>query len=578
MSEDKNKLDELFRNQFENVELPVSDKLLQNIKRDLDIPEQNRRGGFWLLWLLGVLLVLVSIGAYWFVGSTAKETTNTAINLNSEKNTKVEETKQLAENLSNKESEALKESKAVEKSNHEAVEEKTLESKASTEKAEAKKTIVVSKEVASQSKTVESKTKPNASKRNPKNTISVVIAEERSEKKSKREKKSSSAKPQLDKPSIENKSAVVKKNKEKNTHTKKSEEVKLENKSKNLLASSQLKSSKDAEKSTILDAAEKVNDEVNKTNTSTAVEKNGDNKNTSVTESAANKAEEKPIEEVVKKDSMIGVANKKPAVDSSVSAKNITDAKEEKAQKKVSLFVDAGAGPSLAFRSLSANQSLTASERNKYENNLLTYNAGIDVGMLLKEKFVVSVGLGIENKGEKYSYPGRDAVNVTAYDTSYSYHDTTYFVDSVMYTDTIIDSSIVAHELQLHPATASKEGHNTYQYFRLPIMFGYKFTITDNWFVTANVGIVLNYLYKVNVFWENASGESVYYTKTNGVYNSTSIAARLKLDVGYDLSEHWSVLVQPGYTRFVQSIYRKEQSFKQYPYSYDLNIAVRYKF
>jgi len=57
-----------------------------------------------------------------------------------------------------------------------------------------------------------------------------------------------------------------------------------------------------------------------------------------------------------------------------------------------------------------------------------------------------------------------------------------------------------------------------------------------------------------------------------------SIAGRIKLDIGLKISDKRSVSIQPGYTRFLQSIYRKSETSKLYPYSYDLNAGLKYKF
>ena len=44
---DKDKLDELYKNRFNDFELPVSDELMSNLKQELNIQGASKTDGYW---------------------------------------------------------------------------------------------------------------------------------------------------------------------------------------------------------------------------------------------------------------------------------------------------------------------------------------------------------------------------------------------------------------------------------------------------------------------------------------------------------------------------------------------------
>lgn len=253
----------------------------------------------------------------------------------------------------------------------------------------------------------------------------------------------------------------------------------------------------------------------------------------------------------------------------SLDGKPIADNADEPKQNsdKPSFFLELNGGASLSYRTLSGN-ALSVASRNELEKSQLNYAAGMDYGMVVKNNYLFSIGIGIENKGEQYKFPGKKETGQLIRDSIPIYDLTGSYIIKY-YTDTIpTETSFAEYKTQ-----------NKYKFIRLPIMIGYCFTIKEKWTITPIVGVNINYLLSANSSWfDPKTKKTVSYTKADESFSSFSIAGRIKLDVGVNLSDKWSIHLQPGYTRFFQSIYLEGDSSKLYPYSYDLNVGLRYKF
>ena len=188
------------------------------------------------------------------------------------------------------------------------------------------------------------------------------------------------------------------------------------------------------------------------------------------------------------------------------------------------------------------------------------------MGAVLKNKLFANIGIRINNKGEKYNFKAVP----TKSDTTY----TPIWLDS---THTIlIGYDTLAKHTQALPAHSII---NKYQYLSIPIMIGYRFNIKDKLFIAPSIGINIDYLLSASSSWvDTKTGKVVYYSKTDGSFSSITLSGKINLDVGWNITNKWSLVLQPGYTRSLQSIYKKDDQLKLYPYSYDFNLAVRFKF
>ncbi len=547
MSDGYHKLDELFRNKFENVELPVSDKLLADIKKDLNIPgKRKRRFGFWI-WLLAVLgFMVTTTGVFHYFFSREKDGYNnsTVVKENDSKTIKIPSN--LADTGGSIEGIVSKKFKKI---------------------AENTDTVGVMKNKAEESIPAKQlkNNEPPQTKNAPVKHIGFTAKEEES---------------------------VVNNNERKviTTH-----DTSVKQKQEKTGFATQLAEKNKKEKISASKLADEraLPDKYSGTNVQTLSEKNElasnpqpEKAKTTITEkiivSEANKkapsASDNTLQSIVdtitsKNDTTI-VMNSEKSVDT--AKQNNADKQpitENEASEKFNFFAEINGGPSQSFRILNPENNILVSRRDSNEKSFFTYNGGFDFGAVINDKYQISLGLGIDTKGEKFHYQGQEGIFYTWYDTTIIY-DT--IIDSVVYIDTTV--ILVPQTEQQQAAVAEKSGQNKYQYFKLPFMFGYRFNIKEKWFFTPNVGVVLNYLITAQSTWFDPEKQQYITNSARNVYSPIIIAARAKIDIGLKLNDKWSLLIQPGYTRFLQSIYRKEERFKQYPYSYDINIAVRYRF
>ena len=65
MNNEQNKLDQLYQQTYKDFSMPMSDKVLAKIKKELK-PNKGKKGGYWL-WSLGAVLLMMGVaGAYYF--------------------------------------------------------------------------------------------------------------------------------------------------------------------------------------------------------------------------------------------------------------------------------------------------------------------------------------------------------------------------------------------------------------------------------------------------------------------------------------------------------------------------------
>lgn len=511
MSNDsENKLDELFRNRFEEAELPVSDKLLSTIKQELGIQEKKkRRFGFWIWWLGG--LGAVVFGAVFYLNNNEDNKTNfvSAGKPKSAVDVSSSEYAELIEPPPQQEQQEIKE--------------KTIESNAMVEQQDVKE----------QSGVASNAVNENASRVE---TAATTVAEVSKNKQENKEYKS-----------------------DQNTLGKASKKADADNK-KTITANAEKNSSTITEKQS---AEIKTTDE----QADSAIEKIAV-KDSILPKKQIATATQQPDSILVIKDTVL-IAETKPNADS-VAQENKPQ-EPQQSSKDIVFYVEGNGALSQSFRTL---ENKSSADRTG-EKPWLIYNAEINVGVLFKNKYQVSVGLGIDNKGEKYKFSGKDALYQTTIDTSYSIVFDT-IIDSVWIWDTV--PVYEETTTQLHAAVPAQSVINKYQYIKVPVMFGYRFNVNDKFFITPNAGVIINYLVTAQATWFDPALHQYIIYDTRDKYRTLVFAARAKIDIGYRINEKWSVLLQPAYTRYLSSIFRKEDYFKQYPYSYDVNIGIRYTF
>jgi hypothetical protein len=525
---DNEKLDDLYRNKFNDFELPVSDELLSAIKKELVLPENKKRIVYWK-WILSGFLFSAGLALAYFIIPVSDKNQHT-----NQRNFPVTniETKSIINSVT---SHSIISENISETANYELAE-NNIKNSSHTKQPDRKD----SQESNNKANILQNEeTHTNANK-----TISIA-----KENKNNYDKKVKSI--------ANKKTAYSEKSKVKSDEA---------NKLNNLSSSSEANmSANENEKQTSINQNQPVDESLqigkslsNKT-PPTIVPNNSDKPETKNKD--LNKSGDSLL---LAKDSLVN--EKKMVAIDSTKEKNTGKTQENKTSEfsKIRFFIDLNGGLSSSYRSLKGTDSIIVS-RNDAEKKTTTYSGGVDFGVILKNKILVNTGIGIENKGEKYSYEGLEAKYViTGY--NYNWDSLNQKLDTVPIYDT-------------KPAVQAKAAQNKYQFLRIPVMFGYCFTFKEKWFVNPSAGVTINYLLSASSSWlDSSSRQYVYYNKSDHVFSSFSIAGRIQLDLGFNINNNWSICVRPGYTRFFQSIYLKDDNKKLYPYSYDLNLGVTYKF
>ncbi|MBA3704542.1 MAG: hypothetical protein H0W84_01165 [Bacteroidetes bacterium] len=558
MTEDNDKLDNIYRDSFNDYELPVSDKVLLNIKQELE-EKRKRKLPYWK-WIFVTLFLTAGATIFIFLdfetknkhtSSTSQEyypssdPNKNSITVIENKNENKNSSKQIEDSVvkdnSTTSSTTQSSEKIIATENTVNTEGNLLEGSNTLDKEKRKKNqdkIEVDKakdQITQQSNTsvlqsIQKKRSPEISNKKEKSTIASKknnnsIAGNKENKKSKIKSIPTQA-PSENSDQIENKTIVSKKGKDLSMENKQKKDDHQKDSIKTIKETAKLiPENKSADKSvntksdTLVSKLDSVKTE-NNLITADTLKKNGTEK-------------------------------------SNTDQNTITD--------KNCFFLELNGGPSLSYRLFSGNNSSVAS-RNNFEKNQLNYNLGIDFGVVVKNKYILSLGIGIENKGEQYSFPGKKQMGSR--------------FDSIPIYDTT--GTIIAYNIDTIPTELffpEYKTQNKYQFIKIPIMIGYCFSIKEKWNITPIVGVNINYLLSASSSWfDPETNQIVNYNKSNKSFSSISIAGRIKLNIGMNITDKWSISIQPGYTRFLQSIYRKNNAIKLYPYSYDLNVGLRYKF
>lgn len=530
------KWDAMYRNKLNDFSLPVSDKVFANIKKELKLETQKKRFGFGTWLSLFLFVVGVSVAGYFVLNTINAKTETVSVSKNTASTNIIAlapKTKPLlASNTINEQSQLRKENTSM--------------------VSDKKNDVVYNKTTATPINNINNKGGFNAA-------LSDAEVKKGLESESKKffnnkEKKTTPA---------DNTSKTKEKNNNKAIAG--SNNTLKENKT---TPANDVKKEKNSTSFNSIPLKENVanTSSENKTNTSANAEvlnaafKPIENSTSKTNDSATNTVSKvnEPKKDSIKNNSLSKTAD---SINQNKNIPPVTDT-NKKADKMNSFYVSITGGPSLSFRKLTTGNNAGADNRNGNEKQQTTYNAGVDVGAMLKNNLFVNVGIRLNNKSEKYHF---DAITAR-----------TGTVDST-YTDSAGTHTIVL--IKNLPNIPEYNVINKYQFLSIPIMVGYKFSIKDKLFIAPSIGVGIDYLLSASSSWvDTKTNQVVYYTKTNGSFSTLTVSGKINLDVGWNISNNWSLVLQPGYTRSLQSIYKKGDDLKLYPYSYDFNVGLRFKF
>ena len=549
MENKEDKLVELYRNKLGDSKLPVSDRVFTNIKKELNSQNKKKGLGYYSLILLFTLAAGATIGGYFNRFSyliNKDKATSVTVKKDNFANTVSRASNTSEKTLANKESISIKD-KTTDNSEKEKI---TLTTNANTSPLKEKENREEQKNVVNNTFKTNAKNNNNRFPIKEKNKgDNVLLATITTKEINTNVEKNNS-----------NSKFYKKRNKKLSEKVNDADPLKVKSYSKKTI-----KSAKDKKNIANIAETEKGN----------VLQKNNENKindhvlnpllnaNTdSVTNNISKENSFTKLEETKKDSIKDNLLNKiadsiKQNNDNSPSIKHKDDY-----YAKTALSVDVIGGPSISFRTLKTGDNAGADNRNKNEKMQVTYNAGVDFGITLKNKLYINVGVHLNNKSEKYHFA---AVPLKYGTTITPIYDTTAFIGY----DTVASHSggIAEYNVQ-----------NKYQFLSIPLMLGYRFSIKDKLFLTPVIGIGFDYLLSAKSSWiDTQTEQTVSYTKANGAFSLFTIAGKINLNIGWDITDKWSLIVQPGYTRSLESIYKRGDELKLYPYSYDLNLAVRFK-
>ena len=195
------------------------------------------------------------------------------------------------------------------------------------------------------------------------------------------------------------------------------------------------------------------------------------------------------------------------------------------------------AGPDLNYRDLQIEVDRNLeTHKNDHEARLWRYSAEL-YGWANRGKVDFRLGLGFTAKGESYSFH-HDSIN----------HDT----------------------------------KNEYRYIRVPVMVGYQIPLLDERLtVTPRAGLQTHFLLDAQSSWVDPNALTAVAHSSEGdhhPYRKVALAWHLEAEVALQVTPSLSFTLVPGYSRFAQSVYKKDVPLKQHNFSMDGHLGVRWRF
>lgn len=288
---------------------------------------------------------------------------------------------------------------------------------------------------------------------------------------------------------------------------------------------------------------------------------------------------------LAKQDSLVEKENKTDStqVHKTDSTSNETskkvDVKDESiVQKEDKLYFGIYFSPTLNYSNLSPVGSPIVKERNANEKNSFSYLFNGMMGYKINSRIDISLGAEYNQRSLKYNSSVSDSVINSIINNSYY----TYFTDSILDTSGTFyiyfpDSTLTpSYDTTYAKQTVSHSGKNNYQLFSIPITFSYAVINTEKWIVAPAVSLIYNFILSAKESWiDPESNAIIYRTKTNFQSN---FAYRVSVFVNYNIGEKFSILMAPTFTSNINSIYKKSDVLKMKPYFFDARLGIRYRF
>lgn len=252
---------------------------------------------------------------------------------------------------------------------------------------------------------------------------------------------------------------------------------------------------------------------------------------------------------ILKKDSLKVLATE------SITSTSIStgEVKEDSIKNKTKFFIGLESGAILNFKKYSEiNTTLNENKISKYN---FGYNSLLNFGFV-KKRLGFESGIGFSSIKSNYEYSILDTVHETI--TLYDFFGNPYPYDST------------------YMASKSVPINFNYSYFNLPVFIEYELLHTNKINIKPSLGAQLNYLYSLQAsILDTLTKETINYNTAN--FKSITIALTGGLKIEYQLSQNWTLYLNPSYFMYLNTIL-DDRSKKINPKAINLNFGVRYYF
>ncbi len=209
--------------------------------------------------------------------------------------------------------------------------------------------------------------------------------------------------------------------------------------------------------------------------------------------------------------------------------------------------------------------------KNKQDKNQLDFSVGGMLNYSILPRLTISSGIIYSRYSEKYKFESSQTIDK-------SYPDSTTFIvtppdsngqggkDTTIY---FINSDV---ETKKYSSTKI----DRYTFLSIPITISYSILDKQKFAVSTTLGLKVNLLLNGITYIRNAANTAL--VEESSGYNKISISYMAAMGMEYKLNTKLSVLVQPAINFNMSSVFSKNSAISQKPYSYGLNVGLRYRF
>jgi hypothetical protein len=249
------------------------------------------------------------------------------------------------------------------------------------------------------------------------------------------------------------------------------------------------------------------------------------------------------------------------------SANKSKQRKKNHFSMSVPLSVDLFLSPNLSYRETSGSTDYR-SDINSFENVKFNFAGGMRVNFELTERIKVGVGVSFNSYGENYTISKEKMAE--KYQVNYKIYQDSFSVTHFDPVDTV----------KFHQAGKTK---NHYNYLSIPLSASYLFK-TGNVSFGITGGAAANFLLSASTsrveFYSDSLTRVVGESSTdpNSPFRNFAISFFVNPIITYDVNDKWKLFVEPGFTYFINSVYKADYPLKRNLYAVEVKAGVRFRF